>query len=141
MPKKLKCYDIQDIYKKIHKKDRIVDEKTFGAVVKAYFRNTVDDLFEYSEAYLPYGWGYLRCQVSDLTPYYDVKTGEVHGWIPKWTYKNNKPTKIVKVFWYKCTLSANPLRFFRLHHSSYVRQKKAEMYQTGKLNSLFTKKD
>lgn len=143
MAHRIKCYDIQDLVRKIPKRERIVDEKTFGHVVKAYFRNTVDALFQYNQVYLPYGMGMLRYQVIDLTPYYDVKTGKVRGGLrrpEKFANKDQNINKLVKVVYYKGILGYNPFRFFRFERSRYLEHKIAEMYENNRFDSLFIKK-
>lgn len=144
MANRIKCYDIQDLVRKIPKRERIVDEKTFGHVVKAYFKNLVEVLFECSEIKLPYGMGVMRLQVIDVTPYYDVKTGKVHGGLKrpgfikleKWKNKN----KLIKIVYYKGKLGYNPFRFFRFERSRDIENRIGRMYQEDKLDSLFIKK-
>ena len=140
MARRNKCNDIHDIYMNIPREQRVVDEKTFGRIVKTYFRCVVDALFERSEAYLPCGMGMLRMTIVDLTPSYDTKSGKITGWFPKKPTKYRPPNKIVKVSYYKCRRTENPFRMFSLLQGSYIRQKKKEVYTTGQFNSLYSKK-
>lgn len=143
--RKLKCYDIQDIYKKIPKKDRIVDEKTFGHVVKAYFQNMVDAVFDFGQVTFPHGMGGLVFNVIDVTPYYDVKTGKIHGGRKmNAPYLANKEcfrgNKIIKVRYFKGKLCYNPFRFFRFEKSRYLQNKIGYMYKTNNFNTVNIKK-
>ena len=136
--KKIKCYDIQDVVRKIPKNERIVDEKTFGHVVKQYFQNCTEALFEYNQIYLPHGMGMLRFQVIDMTPYFDVKTGKVHGGIKRpECFVNRHPNinKIVKIVYYKGILGYNPFRFFRFEKSRNMRSMIGNLYSTNKIDS------
>ena len=82
----------------------------------------------------------LRYKIIDVTPYYDIKTGTIHGGV-KFSFFNNNPTnRIVKIAYYKCRLDRNPFRFFKFSKSSYMKKKIGILYKTGNLVSLFTKK-
>jgi hypothetical protein len=138
--RRAKCYDIQDIVKRIPKKQRIVDEKTFGHVVKAYFQNVVDTLLQYDNFMMPHSMGMFRKIVVDMSPYYDIKTGKVVGGVKQSKYWTNRSNRIIKISYYKCDLKHNPFRFFRFLKGDYFTHQLARQYEQGKLDSLYVNK-
>ena len=141
MTQRIKCYDTQDMYKRVLKKDRIVDEKTFSKIIKTYLRHAADAIFDYSEVILPHGCGQIRLFVYDNQAWYDTKTGYIHKPLAIKDYKNDGKLvfvkKLIKIKYYKLHARYNPFNMCKLYKSKYINKRIFKEIMNGSIESRF----
>lgn len=127
MAQRIKCYDTQDIFKRVLKRDRIVDEKTFSKIIKTYLRHAADAIFDYGEVILPHGCGKITKTSYKNEAWYDTKTGYIRKPVVLNDYKDKdnllRINKLIKIKYYKQYASHNPFNMCKLYKSKYIKRR------------------